>query len=590
MNTDLIITEDVLIDMFPKYMDFFDINNFKACNKNFHKKIKYGDFNNKYLDINKVLFDVLNNNNIERLKLLEKIFPISEIIENNIQYLFVIYDIEMFKYIEKNYIYKMDDSFRIYEKYMKQYTNYGFFELVKYVFGKLNETKDWRFKNNDFMEAILYTMNSEIAIYVLENLENPNDFIESFGENIFILFETYTFKKLSQVNKNDIVDELILIIKKYNIENFHLDGIQNDWLMSILIEINNTKLMNFFKTYFFDMYNNLNKYDLLLSSFIQGKFFSFVWLFNEINFINEDENFIINDDVLFDIEYDTKFEIKEWLYENNHIKNYEKHIDKIYIDKVVESGNINHFKKIYPKFKHFIDELTLEKAIICSNTEIINFLTKFIPDLKNSFKKLFTKFCYNMNQYKPVNIVLYFINHDKIDVGYLEILKNQDFSGIGDNDIYEIMIWAIKENFLETIKWLFETNNIITRKDFFVESIYSRNLDIFTLLYDNLKFENDWLKELYLLCCSTSSLEILKFLYEKYNISEDVIKSSFDKLMFNFEIMDWWINQKFIKWMSNTRYKKYFDNKNKIRIFIGSLIKLRTYRIHEERIIHRVIL
>lgn len=579
MNISPIITEDVLIDVFPKYLDFFDRNTFKTCNRNFDKNIDYIDFNNKYLEINSALFEVLKTNDIDKLNVLEKIYPIGKIIENENKYLLLISDIEMFKYIENKYLIELDNLEDIYETCIDHFINTSYNELTKYLFIKLNSLREYFFDYSNLISSILYSESCDFVMYVLDNFVVNN--LENEINHIIPTIVTMMAFPNSLLQKNQIIEILISITDRYNIDQLNMNNQLSYTFIDSIIRINNIKLFNYFKMHYKNSYES-NKLLCLDIAFNRGNFELYIMIFNEINNNNNIKKHIISEEnELFKLYYyDKTFKIREWLHKNDYLQEYEEKFDKDYFDKLVSSRNINYLKFYLENCEYFIDKSTIINAIKNCNLYFIKIVINRYPEYKNMFNKIFYKYCAN-NGILPMNII-----REKQDL-YLDMIKYQPFFNEIKGNLHQILIWAINNSLSNIIKWIIETNNIITNKEYFKIAIIYKNHNIFEYLYNEIGFDDMWVEDIYLICSKYNSFKILRFMHENYNIHETFLKSSFESLLMNQIKYPSFLGfrQDFIKWMSETKYILFF-NDNNIKINVGEIKN----KAKDDGIMHNIVL
>lgn len=108
------ISQDVLINIFPKYLKFFDLINFKNSNKNLYKNIETY-YENKYLKIEKLLIKLIENNDIYGMNIIQKIYSYTKnIIKEEKMYLYLSTRLEnsqMFNYLRFNYYNNIIDKY-----------------------------------------------------------------------------------------------------------------------------------------------------------------------------------------------------------------------------------------------------------------------------------------------------------------------------------------------------------------------------------------------------------------------------------------------------------------------------------------------
>lgn len=479
----------------------------------------------------------------------------------------------MFKYIEDKYI-NVDffcDLKELYKQLFNEFMRIGNIGLIKFVLNKLKTIYNYDFlvEYNGLLSTIIFFQkDKELIDYFLEHVENNVNLCDAISAMIIPILGLLSLDKIDYRKYYFIIENLKLVAKKLNTNQFHLHNLDNQQLVQQqlnIISIGNEKFLIFLKQYYFEFYDSIKERSLN-AAFSEGYLDSYIYVLKDMyDFENDKNNIPIPDNTLFfNFRNDDKFEIREWLHKNNYVKDYENDMGKECFERIIISENNSYLEFIFPKFKKYCDETILKRGIEEVNLFFIELIIKDYPELENVLKKVFTDI------YNQETIVIDY-DKDKQEM-YLKMFQYPLFFDTIKNVLYEnIFTWGIEKNSLLIVNWIMDITEIEPKKNHFEKCIINDRIDIFLFLYNNFVIDNNWVNELYMICSKSESLEILKYMYEKYDISDEILEESYKLLIKYYSNKYRVIGQKFVKWLSRTKYKNYFDGKNNINICIKKL-------------------
>lgn len=203
------ISQDLLINVVSKYLDFFDVMNLRTCNKKLEKEINYRIYENNYFEINVLVFKCIIEQKIYGLEYLNKIYDINKILRNRYNYLSHSIDeknIDMFLYLGNNYFDDIFENNKQIKLLISKCIKKGNLNLTKYLLENRKEKIENIISKEELLGYALYSGDLELCKY-----------IHNYSEEKLILQENSAIIK-HIFPKNDNSDVLKFFYEKYFIE------------------------------------------------------------------------------------------------------------------------------------------------------------------------------------------------------------------------------------------------------------------------------------------------------------------------------------------------------------------------------------
>lgn len=539
----------------------------KCLNEDMYLNCEY-IFENKYFEIENGIIEAIKESNVNKFNFLIKISN-NKIKFDDMQYLLICCEyknnyeifVSIIENLEDNNI-VIDNNYgkKLIVKSIKSRNT----KIMKYLFENIYSNgwnNDWK---NDIIKKAFIFGKIKILKYVI-------DFINLDHINISIFKISYIDKHNNRMCDNY---EYLKNMYVYGHDIFLEDYDDKTYNLLASCKYKGSKLFKYFAKLFNDVYKD-NMDECLLKAIKYENIEIIEYIFedsvNDEEKINKVELIFSKKNKIFGINYSYHYTnniVSNWLLKNDYMKYvFESDCDpKEVLIKSIKNKNKKLSKYILDEmsardlFEFLIDEKVLFKAIKNYDIYVLDYFFSKNNNIRKVFSKLFKKFIlYHKNN---LDRRRYNIDKRKLDIlkideaNYLILLNWKPFLneiiGLIDKDF--IKLEFLKFN-LNVVNWASKITNIhITNNEYMDCIINSKNPNKYYLKMvewnddDKIKIimkimnkRNNFLK-----------LNMIKLLYNK-NIDDELLERLFHN------IIDECIYQKDLKWMSETRFKKYFE-------------------------------